>query len=116
MKCIEESILITAPLRMVYNQWTQFEEFPKFMEDVVSVRQVDDRHLLWHVKILGRVIEWEAEIHEQVPDQRIVWRSTQGRRQSGVVTFDEVTASTTCVTVLLKYELENTAERIFDAL
>lgn len=116
MKCIEESIVINAPLRRVYNQWTQFEEFPKFMEDVMSVQQVDDRNVLWHVRILGRVIEWAAEIHEQIPDERIVWRSKGGRQQSGTVEFGEISACSTRVTVTLKYELQSTAERICDAL
>src|SRR6476659_11041583 len=78
METIEKSIEVDAPVSAVYNQWTQFEEFPQFMSDVQEVRQLDDRHLHWVASIGGKKREWDAEIIEQVPDDRIAWRSTSG--------------------------------------
>src|SRR4051812_28566030 len=75
MERIEKHIEVPAPLRAVYNQWTQFEDFPKFMEGVKEVRQLNDKRLFWRAEILGQDIEWEAEIYEQVPNTRIAWRS-----------------------------------------
>ena len=74
-KIVDRSIEINVPLRTAYDQWTQFEEFPTFMEDVKSVKQTDDTHLHWCVEIDGRTIEWDAEITEQIPDHRIAWRT-----------------------------------------
>jgi uncharacterized membrane protein len=74
------SIEVNAPLRAVYNQWTQFEEFPRFMEGVEEVRQEGEKRLFWKAKIAGRVKEWEAEITNQVPDQRIAWEVSTGAR------------------------------------
>ena len=82
--------VVNQPIDIVYNQWTQFEEFPKFMEGVEQVRQLDDRHLHWVAEIAGKREEWDAEILEQVPDQRIAWRSTSGARNAGVVSFQPV--------------------------
>src|SRR5512134_1585195 len=84
---IEQSIDVEVPVRTAYNQWTQFEEFPKFMEGVELVRQIDDRHLRWRATVAGKTVEWDAEIVEQIPDKRIAWRSTTGSRNAGVVTF-----------------------------
>lgn len=92
MSTIEHSIDVEVPVRTAYNQWTQFEEFPRFMEGVEEVRQLDDTHLRWRTKIAGREKEFEAEITEQRPDERIAWTSTEGADQAGVVTS---TASTT---------------------
>ena len=75
MESVEKTIEIDAPVQKVYNQWTQFEEFPKFMEGVTEVRQLDDKRLHWKAEIGGQEREWDAEIYEQVPDQRIAWRS-----------------------------------------
>jgi uncharacterized membrane protein len=75
------SIEVNAPLRAVYNQWTQFEEFPRFMEGVEGVRQEGEKRLFWKAKIAGRVKDWEAEITNQVPDQRIAWQSVDPRSE-----------------------------------
>ena len=87
MSTMEETIEIDVPVSTAYNQWTQFEEFPKFMEGVREVRQLDDTHLHWRAEIGGKEEEWDAEITEQVPDTRIAWRSTGGVQNSGTVSF-----------------------------
>ena len=90
MATVQKSIDVDVPASVAYNQWTQFEEFPRFMEGVESVRQLDDRRLHWRAKVGGKVEEWEAEITEQIPDKRIAWRSTSGATNGGVVTFHRI--------------------------
>ncbi|MDB5815221.1 MAG: hypothetical protein JWN23_2338 [Rhodocyclales bacterium] len=87
MAKIEKSIAVDVPVRTAYNQMTQFEKFPEFMAHVREVRQLDDSHVHWRAEVGGKELEWDAEITEQVPDQRIAWRSTQGARNNGEVTF-----------------------------
>ena len=84
------SIEVNAPLKTIYNQWTQFEELPHFMEGVEEVRQEGKNRLFWKAKIAGKVKEWEAQITNQVPDQRIAWESIDGSPNSGTITFDEL--------------------------
>ena len=79
METIEKTIEVDAPLTTVYNQWTQFEEFPRFMEGVKEVRQIDDTHLHWKAEIAGKEKEWNAEIVRQVPDQVVAWPSSRPR-------------------------------------
>jgi uncharacterized protein (TIGR02271 family) len=110
------SIEVNAPLRAVYNQWTQFEEFPRFMEGVEEVRQEDRKRLFWRAKIGGKVKEWEAEITEQVPDQRIAWESVDGSSNSGTITFEKIDADRTRVNATLGYEPEGLLEKTGDAL
>ena len=97
MSTTEQSIDVNVPVHTAYNQWTQFEEFPRFMEGVEEVRQLDDRRLHWRANIGGRVEEWDAVITEQHPDERIAWKNTTGAPNAGVVTFhrlaDNKTAS-----------------------
>ena len=88
MTHVSESIEVDAPLAEVYNQWTQFEEFPRFMDAVERVEQKDDTHLRWTADIAGQKIEWEAEVTEQEPDRVIAWRSTSGAANSGRVQFE----------------------------
>src|SRR3954470_21666611 len=85
MATVRESIDVDQPLQTVYNQWTQFEEFPSFMEGVEQVTQTDDTHLHWVAEIGGRRHEWDAEITEQVPDQRVAWISVDGTGTGGIV-------------------------------
>jgi hypothetical protein len=113
---VQDSIDIDVPISTVYNQWTQFEEFPNFMRDVVEVRQIDDTHLYWRAVIGGRPVEWDAEITTQIPDRRISWRSTSGPTSSGAVTFDRVTDNRTRVTLRLSYRAHGIAEKVGDAL
>jgi len=87
MSTVEQSVEVQVPLSTAYNQWTQFEEFPKFMDGIEEVRQLDDRRLHWVAAIGGHKHEWDAEITEQKPDERIAWRNTDGKENAGVVTF-----------------------------
>jgi uncharacterized membrane protein len=116
MATIEKSIEVEVPVRVAYNQWTQFEEFPKFMEGVREVRQADDRRLLWKATIGGRDEEWLAEIAEQVPDQRIAWRALSGAGNAGVVTFHRLADSRTRIMLQLDYEPQGAVETVGDAL
>jgi uncharacterized membrane protein len=116
MANIEKSIEVTAPLRAVYNQWTQFEDFPRFMEGVESVRQLDDKRLHWRAKVAGKVKEWDAEITEQRPDERIAWTSRGGAWNAGVVTFHRLDESRTKVMLQVDYDPQGVVENVGDAL
>ena len=112
MATTEKSVDVNVPISTAYNQWTQFEEFPRFMSDVESVRQLDDRRLRWVVKIAGVAREFDAEITEQSPDQRVAWRSTSGVDQAGVVTFHKLDDATTRVMLQLEMDPEGLAETV----
>ena len=116
MAQVIESIDVQVPLQTAYNQWTQFEEFPHFMEGVEEVRQLDDTHLHWVAEIGGETEEWQAEISEQQPDQRIAWRSTSGKQNDGAVTFQPIDANRTRVTVKIDYEPEGVKQSIGGAV
>lgn len=116
METIEKSIEVNRPVSMVYNQWTQFETFPHFMEGVKDVRQLDDKRLHWRAEVGGREKEWDAEIFEQIPDQRIAWRSTTGAKNSGMVNFTPVDANRTRITLRLNYETEGAMEAVANAV
>jgi uncharacterized membrane protein len=116
MSHVEHSNEVDAPVRTVYNQWTQFEEFPKFMEGVEEVKQLDDKRLRWRASIGGKTKEWTAEITEQVPDQRIAWRSTSGARNAGIVTFQPTSSGGTRVTLRVEYDPEGAVENVGDAV
>lgn len=107
---------VDVPVRTAYNQWTQFEEFPRFMEGVERIEQLDDRHLHWEVDIAGVDREFDAEITEQTPDQRIAWRSTSGVDQAGVVTFHALDDEHTRVTLQMEMRPEGVAEQVADKL
>jgi len=116
MSKIEKSITVDVPVRTAYNQWTQFEEFPRFMEGVAEVRQLDDKRLHWVAEISGKRKEWNAEIFEQIPDQRIAWRSTTGAKNSGMVNFYPLGEERTRVTLKLNYDPEGVIESVGDML
>jgi uncharacterized membrane protein len=116
MATIEESVEVEVPVRTAYNQWTQFEEFPRFMEGVEQVRQLTDTRLHWVAEIAGRRREWDAEITEQVPDQRISWCSTEGTANSGVVTFHRLADGRSKVMLQLEFEPEGAMEQAGDKL
>ena len=116
MKTIEKSIEVTQPVSVVYDQWTQFEDFPKFMTGVKQVLQLDDTTLHWKAEVGGKIEEWDAEIFEQVPDQRIAWRSISGAKNSGTVDFRPLDGNKTKVTVNLNYDPKGTVENIGGAL
>ena len=110
------AIDVNAPLRAVYNQWTQFEEFPLFMEGVEEVRQDGSKSLFWKDKIGGKDKQWEAEITEQVPDKRIAWESVDGTPNTGEVTFESLDFGRTRITLTMEYEPEGFLEKAGDAL
>jgi uncharacterized membrane protein len=116
MEELEKSIEVDAPVRTAYNQWTQFEEFPRFMEGIESVTQLDDSRLHWVASIGGQTKEWNAKITHQVPDERVAWVSEDGPRQSGVVTFQPLGDEKTRVSLQIEYEPENLAENVGDKL
>ncbi len=116
METIEKSIEVDAPICAVYNQWTQFEEFPRFMDGVDQVQQLDNKRLHWKATIAGKSKEWDAEIVEQTPDQIISWRSIAGAPNSGSVRFGVVNGNTTRVTLTLNYQPESATEKMGDAL
>jgi len=116
MERIEKSIEVNAPIQAVYNQWTQFEEFPIFMEGVQEVKQLDEKRLFWRAQIAGKAVEWEAEIFEQIPDSRIAWRSITGSPQSGAVNFRSLSPDRTQVDVVVEYEPLGAVEKIGGAL
>jgi uncharacterized membrane protein len=113
---IEQSIDVNVPVQTAYNQWTQFEEFPRFMEGVEEVRQLDDKRLHWKARIGGKTKEWDAEITEQRPDERIAWTSRGGAFNAGVVTFHRLSDTTTGVMLQLVYEPEGVVENLGDAV
>jgi uncharacterized membrane protein len=113
---ITQSVDVDVPVRTVYNQWTQFEEFPRFMEGVESIEQIDDRRLRWKVDIAGVDREFEAEITEQTPDQRVAWRSRTGVDQGGVVAFHALDDDHTRVTLQMTLEPEGVAEQVADKM
>jgi uncharacterized membrane protein len=113
---IEQSIDVNVPVSTAYNQWTQFEEFPRFMEGVREVKQLDDKRLLWRADIGGKEKSWEAEITEQIPDARIAWRSREGAKNAGVVTFHRIDPNHTRVMLQLDYDPEGVVENVGDAL
>ncbi|HYY43889.1 MAG TPA: SRPBCC family protein [Actinomycetota bacterium] len=116
MSTIEESIDVNVPVSTAYNQWTQFEEFPSFMEGVNEVRQLNDTHLEWRAQIGGKERSWRAEITEQKPDLRIAWRSTEGASNAGVVTFHRLNDTTTRIMLQLEYEPDDAVEKAGDFL
>ena len=116
MATIERSIEVDVPVRVAYNQWTQFEEFPRFMEGVREVHQLDDTHLRWRAEIAGKEQQWEAEITEQIPDERIAWRARAGAPNAGAVTFHRIADSRTRIMLQLDYEPQGATESIGDAL
>lgn len=117
MERIEKTVDVNCPLRTVYNQWTQFEEFPRFMAGVKEVKQLDDTHQHWHAEIWGKDKEWDAEITEQVPDQRISWRSTTPEvPNAGTVRFEPVAPDKTRVRLTMEYEPKGIVENVGDAV
>jgi uncharacterized membrane protein len=112
MSTVLTSIEVNVPVRTAYNQWTQFEEFPRFMEGVKEVHQVDDRHLHWKAEIGGREKEWDAEIVEQTPDQRIAWKSVGGAMNKGIVTFEPLSDAKSLVQLSVEYEPEGVLETV----
>ncbi|UUY01768.1 SRPBCC family protein [Svornostia abyssi] len=116
MSTIEESIDVAVPVRTAYDQWTQFEEFPRFMEGVEEVRQLDATHTHWRTSVAGRTKEFDAEITEQTPDERIAWKATDGPEHAGVVTFHRTGEDQTRIMLQMDVHPDGIAEKAGDAL
>jgi uncharacterized membrane protein len=112
MPRFEDSIDVAVPVRTAYNQWTQFEEFPEFMQSVEKVVQRDDKTLEWTAKIAGQTKEWTAQITDQTPDRRIAWKSIEGAENGGAVLFEPLDPSRTKVTLKLDADPEGPIETI----
>ena len=116
MADVDETIEVGVPVSTAYNQWTQFEEFPRFMENVKAVRQLDDTHLHWEADVGGRHHEWDAEITYQDPDHHIAWRAVDGKNNTGSVRFEPVGNDRTRLKVRITYEAEGVVEKVADAV
>jgi uncharacterized membrane protein len=113
MPKVDESIDVRAPVEQAYNQWTQFEEFPKFMEGIQSVQQLDDGHVKWVAEIRGETREWTTEITEQRPDEKIAWKTIGGEvKNDGIVTFEQLGNDQTRINVEMDVEGESGAENV----
>ena len=113
MPKIQDSIEVQVPVRRAYNQWTQFEEFPKFMEGIQSVQQLDDTHVQWVAEIGGKSRQWTTEITEQQPDKKVAWKTIDGEvKNDGAVSFEEIAGGQTRVNVEMDVEGESTAENV----
>lgn len=116
VSAVDKSIDVNKPVRQVYNQWTQFEDFPKFMEGVEEVRQLDDKRLQWRAHIGPSTREWGAEIVEQTPDKVIAWQATGEVTNAGRVTFSELGPEQTRVNLHFEFDPEDMVEKAGDAL
>lgn len=116
MRRIDHTIDVNVPVATAYNQWTQFESFPLFMEGVDRVVQLDDRTLEWTATIAGQTRTWRAQIVDQVPEKRIAWASTSGVRNDGIVTFRPLDADRTRISLAIEFEPEGAVENLGDAL
>ena len=116
MATIEQSVEVAVPVTTAYNQWTQFEEFPSFMQGVKEVRQLDDTHLHWVVEHNGQEYEFDAEITEQRPDERVAWRTVDGKSHAGVVTFHRLDDEHSKVMVQIDWEPEGMLESLGAAI
>jgi uncharacterized membrane protein len=113
MPKVDESIDVRAPVEQAYNQWTQFEEFPKFMEGIQSVQQLDDGHVKWVAEVRGETREWTTEITEQRPDEKIAWKTIGGEvKNDGIVTFEQLGNDQTRINVEMDVEGESGAENV----
>ena len=116
MARVEQQIDVDVPVSAAYDQWTQFEEFPRFMEGVKRVVQLDDKHLSWEAEIGGQKREWLADIVDQVPNQRIAWRSTSGERNDGAVLFASQGPNETRIELTIDFDPDGPLENIGTAL
>jgi uncharacterized membrane protein len=116
MANVSESIEVNVPVRTAYNQWTQFEEFPRFMEGVEQVVQVDDTTLEWTAEVFGQDKQWRAQITEQTPDRRVAWRSVSGAENAGTIEFEGAGPDRTRINVTMEVDPEGPLENIGTAL
>ena len=113
MPKIEDTIEVQVPVQQAYNQWTQFEDFPKFMDGIQSVQQLDDTHVHWVAEIRGETREWTTEITEQQPDEKVAWKTIEGDvKNDGVVTFEPIADGQTRINVQMDVEGESAGENV----
>jgi len=116
MSEVDKSIEVDVPVTTAYNQWTQFESFPEFMEGVKEVKQLGDSRLAWRAEVAGKEKEWEAQITDQVPDQRVAWKAVDGAENAGDVKFESIGDGRTRVKLHLVYTPEGVVENVGDAI
>jgi uncharacterized membrane protein len=116
MSGVTQHVDVAVPIRTAYNQWTQFEEFPQFMEGVEEVRQISDTLTHWKTEITGVKREFDAQITEQIPDERVAWKSIDGTHHAGVVTFHRLDDNDTRVTAQMEFEPQGVVEKAGDKL
>lgn len=116
MSRFQEQITVNVPVRVAYDRWTRFEDFPTFMEGVERVKQLDDKTLEWTASVAGVSKTWTAEIVDQTPDKRIAWKSVDGAENAGAVLFESTGTDKTSVTLLIDAEPEGAVESVGDAL
>ncbi|SFA73873.1 Polyketide cyclase / dehydrase and lipid transport [Amycolatopsis marina] len=116
MSTVTKSVDVDVPVRTAYNQWTQFESFPEFMEGVERVEQRDDQHTHWVVKVGGATREFDATITEQHPDERVAWTTDSGPKHAGVITFHRLDEGKTRVTAQMDIDPEGFTENVADKL
>jgi hypothetical protein len=116
MTTVEHRILVNVPVSVAYNQWTQFEDFPHFMNGIKKVTQLSDDRLQWVAQIGGVRREWEAKILEQIPDTKVAWAATEGATNAGQVLFEDLGGGQTSVQLTLEYEPEGLVEKVGDKL
>jgi uncharacterized membrane protein len=116
MTAVRKTIELDVPITTAYNQYTQFESFPEFMEGVKAVQQLDDKRLHWKAEIGGQMREWDAEITEQVPDQVIAWVSTTGKTNNGRIRFAPLDSGRCSVVAEIEYDPEGLVETVGDKL
>jgi uncharacterized membrane protein len=116
MASVTKSVDVQVPVSTAYNQWTQFETFPQFMEGVKDVDQIDDKRLHWRAEVGGKEQEWDARITEQLPDNRIAWTSTSGDMNAGAVDFHRISDVMSRITLTVDYDPQGFLESLGDAL
>ena len=116
MEMIDQFVDVDADLQKVYNQWTQFEGFPEFMEGIKKVKQLDDKRLHWVANVAGQQVEWDAEIYEQIPDLMIAWRSVSGHYNEGHIRFERLGINRTRVHVQFVFEVTADMRKVPNAL
>lgn len=116
MASVETSQEVNVPIRTAYDQWTQFESFPQFMEGIEKVEQITDTQVRFTGDVYGKTRTWEARIVDQIPDNRIAWQSIEGAKNDGTVRFEPVDANTTRIDLSLEFEPESFTEKVGDVL
>ena len=111
MASVVKSVDVAAPISAVYNQWTQFESFPQFMSGVDQITQTDDTHTHWVTSIGGVTREFDTEVTEQHPEERVAWKSTDGTTHAGVITFHRLGDTSTKVTAQIDWQPEGVVEK-----